>query len=179
MTENTTFPFAFPATFGFRSSSNQPQDAIKEILKNTPEESTDESNSWQVEKPEIIEHAAERTPKARHNESHDAIYIFSDVSADLERLSADGVQLDSYPTVEIQIWTLEEGDLAPRGSELQTEIVRLLGNLMDDNKARTGFNDIQPTGTSDHRNESSPRRSEHTVMGVTVEMHRRNPLGET
>ena len=154
------------------SESSQPEDAIVEVLDNIPQDSQ-EGLEWSVEKPDIIEYAGERTPKARVNESRDAIYIFSDVDHDLTRLSADGDQLDSTGPVEIQIWTLESDDVAPRCNEIQNEVIRLLGNLMDDNKDKTEQNNIQPTDKSDHRNESSARRSDHTVMSVTVEVNRR------
>ena len=67
-------------------------------------------------------------------------------------------------TIEIQIWSLDE----PETQQLQSDVVDILSQYLDDNNIRTPYSDLAPTGTDDFREQTSATHTDHYVMSVEV-----------
>ena len=158
---NSIFPWTWPIQWS--ETRNKAPNQIKELLIKS------ETSQWAYGKPEIIELLTERTGQERINESRDALYIWEPTEADITRLSADGTQIDEFPTVQVLIWSLDE----TTAMQHQSDVIQILGSYMDDNKQETNFNNIEPTSREDLRNERMANRADHFVMGVTVSMRRK------
>ena len=93
------------------------------------------------------------------------LYVWSPTGSTLERFSSDGDKFDRQDTIEIQIWSLDE----PETQQLQSDVVDILSQYLDDNKIRTPFSDLAPTGIDDFREQTSATHTDHYVMSVEVE----------
>ena len=92
------------------------------------------------------------------------LYVWSPTGSTLERFSSDGDKFDRQDTIEIQIWSLDEAET----QQLQIDVVDILSQYLDDNKIRTPFSDLAPTGTDDFREQTSATHTDHYVMSVEV-----------
>ena len=92
------------------------------------------------------------------------LYVWSPTGSTLERFSSDGDKFDRQDTIEIQIWSLDE----PETQQLQSDVVDILSQYLDDNKIRTPYSDLAPTGTDDFREQTSATHTNHYVMSVEV-----------
>ena len=92
------------------------------------------------------------------------LYVWSPTGSTLDRFSGDGDKFDRQDTIEIQIWSLDE----PETQQLQNDVVDILSQYLDDNKIRTPFSDLAPTGTDDFREQTSATHTDHYVMSVEV-----------
>ena len=92
------------------------------------------------------------------------LYVWSPTGSTLERFSSDGDKFDRQDTIEIQIWSFDE----PETQQLQSDVVDILSQYLDDNKIRTPFSDLAPTGVDDFREQTSATHTDHYVMSVEV-----------
>jgi len=159
----------FPITFDTAFSENlaNPVNQVTELLRQT------DSSDYVGTKPEIIEDVWERTPQARINESRDAVYVWQPVDGEIERVTADGDLLFRENTVEVWVYVLED---KKRAVQLRNDILQFFTKFIDDNKANTQFNDIQPVNDMDNRPGNLPRDSSHDVMGLTLELNKRQSV---
>jgi len=146
------------------STEQNPVDAITDLLQQT-----DDTN-YTGTKPEVVERIFERTPQARHNESRDAIYVWQPVDGEIDRVTADGTLLLREDTVEILIYVLED---EARAVQLQQDLIQFFSDYIDDNKADTQFNHVQPTDLTDGRPENLPRDTGYHITGITLELNKR------
>lgn len=93
------------------------------------------------------------------------IYVWSPVDSTLERFSIDDGELRENNTVEIQIWTLDEQEAVT----LSNDIVEILSKYMADNKDRTPYAEVQPSGLSDFREQKNARMTNHYIMSVEID----------
>ena len=92
------------------------------------------------------------------------LYVWSPTGSTLERFSSDGDKFDRQDTIEIQVWSFDE----PETQQLQNDVVDILSQYLDDNKIRTPFSDLAPTGVDDFREQTSATHTDHYVMSVEV-----------
>jgi len=149
------------------SSESNPVNAVTDLLQQTDD--TDYTGT----KPEVIEDVWERTPQARLNETRDAVYIWQPVDGEIERVTADGDLLFRENTVEVWVYVLED---KPRAVQLREDILQFLSDYIDDNKENTEFNDVQPVNDMDNRPSNLPRNTSHDVMGVTLDLNKRQSV---
>jgi len=161
---NSTFPLTFSATF--TNSLEQPAEEIRRLLRQT--------TAWTGDAPDAVELLHETTGQTKENRNGEFMYVWEPIAADIQRFSADGVRYDWNPQVEIIITTLESADQGTRATQLQRDVIDILAGFMDDNKERTNFNNIEPVGTDDLRNEFQARFTNHHVMAVQCELRQHN-----
>jgi hypothetical protein len=93
------------------------------------------------------------------------LYVWSPTSSSLEQFSMDGTRFDRTDAIEIQIWSLDETE--PR--QLQDDVVAICSQYLDDNRVRTPYSTVEPTGVNDFREQKTARRTEHYVMSVEID----------
>jgi len=162
---DTQFPISFNATFS--ENLENPVNQVTKLLRQT------DDSDYVGTKPAIIEDVWERTPQARLNESRDAVYIWQPVDGEIERVTADGDLLFRENTVEVWVYVLEDKQ---RAVQLRKDILQFFADYIDDNKANTRFNDIQPVNDMDNRPGNLPRDSSHDVMGLTLDLNKRQSV---
>lgn len=121
---------------------------------------------WGVDPPTVKRYwddtQSERGPGA---DQPAILYVWSPTGSTLDRFSRDGDEFDREDTVEVQAWSLDETEC----ERLQRDVVDILSKYLDDNRVRTPYNDLAPTGTEDFREQTARRRTDHYVMAVEVE----------
>jgi len=149
------------------SSESNPVNAVVDLLEQTTD------SDYTGTKPEVIEAVWQRTPQARLNESRDAVYVWQPTDGEIERVTADGDLLFRENSVEVWVYTLED---KARAVQLREDILLFFADYIDDNKANTRFNDIQPANDMDNRPGNLPRDSSHDVMGLTLDLNKRQSV---
>lgn len=119
--------------------------------------------TWTNTTPEVHK-LHDLTPRARENNSDDAVYVWSPAETNFERFSADGDNLLQDDTVEIVVATLDE----TRTARLIEDVVDVMGQYIDDNETDTTFHSVEPSAAADDRAETVVRSTQHFTGTVTV-----------
>jgi len=93
------------------------------------------------------------------------LYVWSPTGSTLDRFSIDGDKFEREDAIEVQAWTLD----ATETRQLQSDVVDILSQYLDDNERQTPYTDVQPTNTEDFREQKPARTTDHYVMSVEVE----------
>jgi hypothetical protein len=148
------------------SSKTDSRAMAKEIL----ETNTD----WPDADP-IIEFNEDVPQKAKENTQDPAIYIMKSVGDELERFSAAFGELTEDETVNMMVWIL--GDTESESNRLarqyRNEIVNIFREYMNDNYTNIEFHRAEPSNTTDFREQSIARQTDHYIYGVEVDTHRK------
>ena len=124
-----------------------------------------DSQQWTPDTPDIRNYWDDSGSERGNGADMPAVlYVWSPTGSTLERFSSDGDKFDRQDTIEIQIWSLDE----PETQQLQSDVVDILSQYLDDNKIRTPYSDLAPTGTDDFREQTSATHTDHYVMSVEV-----------
>jgi len=139
-------------------------DAIVEILDRT----SDGSYNRTLDAPDRIAPIWEYDHNDRINYDKPAVYVWSPADGSISKFSIDGDNFLDDTTIEILIMTLD-----PKlTKDYQLDILQIIADYYDDNKALTDFYDIKPTGKADLRNEHVSGRTDHYIASVTLETNR-------
>ena len=124
-----------------------------------------DSQQWTPDTPDIRNYWDDSGSERGNGADMPAVlYVWSPTGSTLERFSSDGDKFDRQDTIEIQIWSLDEAET----QQLQSDVVDILSQYLDDNKIRTPYSDLAPTGTDDFREQTSATHTDHYVMSVEV-----------
>ena len=121
---------------------------------------------WTTDTPDVKRYGEDSSSERGNGADMPAVlYVWSPTGSTLDRFSGDGDKFDRQDTIEIQIWSLDE----PETQQLQSDVVDILSQFLDDNKIRTPYSDLAPTGVDDFREQTSATHTDHYVMSVEVE----------
>jgi len=143
------------------TSDPDPVNAIVDILND------ETRKNWTNRKPSIIESLDESTPKARENEDSDAIYVRGP-GLDIERHSAEGDLFREDGTVDILIYSLDKN----RSTALKRDVIGFIKEYVNDNFSQTAHHNIEPVSTTDNRQATVARQTDHFVSLVEVSVER-------
>jgi|AKVG01.1.fsa_nt_gi hypothetical protein len=104
--------------------------------------------------------------KTKFNRPQDSIYVWTPISTDIEKFSADGDSLDERPTVEVLVFSLNQR----KAKQYARDVIDNLRQYMADNNRNTEFVEIEPTELGDQRNEHTTRKSDHYIFSVQFEL---------
>jgi hypothetical protein len=99
------------------------------------------------------------------------LYVWSPTGSSLERFSMDGTRFDRSDTIEVQCWSLD----ATEAEQLRRDVVDIISEYLDDNETDTPYTDIQPTTSSDFREQKQARRTDHYITSVEIETRDLDP----
>lgn len=129
---------------------------------------------WPCAKPNV-EVAEDVTRKAKENRIEPSLYVYKDGSDDIERFSADGLELSENESVRVDIWILSscnESPVATISREYRNRVVNIMSAYMNDNYTRTEFHGIEPVNSTDFRQQNITRKTDHYIYSVEIETHR-------
>lgn len=148
------------------TSADDAVDAVIDLLQNAA------ATDWTPATPTIKQwwddSQSERGPGAGQAA---ILYVWSPTGSSLDRFSMDGTRFDRSDNIEIQVWSLDETET----EQLRRDVVDILSQYLDDNETQTPYSDIQPTVSSDFREQNQARRTDHYVSSVEVETRDLDP----
>ncbi len=150
------------------TDETEPVDAIKDLLEKQ------DSTAWTNQDP-VIEYTFE-TPFAERGPGDGQppeLYVWQPVDANLEKLTADGRYLDETPTVEVQIWTLQEDECL----EYQRDVIQIFGEYLDTQQGVTPYITFEPSSARDYRSDHLPRKTNHYLSTVEIDARRLSTTG--
>jgi hypothetical protein len=143
-----------------------PADQIKSLLAQTS------GGNWTGDKPTVKHYwddaQGERGPGASQAP---ILYVWQPTGSTLDRFSMDGTRFDRGDTVEIQVWSLDEG----RAVQVQRDVTDFISEYLDDNAVQTPASDIAPVTEDDFREQNPARKTDHYVMSVEIEIRGLQP----
>jgi len=146
--------------FVVSSFATDPREVAIDLLKG--------NSGWPGDEPEF--YLAEEVPmKGRQNNRNTAIYVQLIGGAGLNRYAPTDQTLQEIETVRVDIWTLE-GESTAR--EYRNEVINTFRRYMADNFTRTKFHDVQPTDSTDFREQKIARQTDHYIYSVEIEFER-------
>jgi hypothetical protein len=147
-------------------SVDAPADQIKSLLAQTS------GGNWTGDKPTVKHYwddaQGERGPGASQAP---ILYVWQPTGSTLDRFSMDGTRFDRGDTVEIQVWSLDEG----RAVQVQRDVTDFISEYLDDNAVQTPASDIAPVTEDDFREQNPARKTDHYVMSVEIEIRGLQP----
>lgn len=153
----------FDKTFDSQFGGSYDTDAVSTIMDLL---SVEDDRAWTIRAPQIKrwwdDAQSERGPGA---DQPGVLYVWSPTGSSLDRFSMDAQVYDRNDTVEIQAWSLDEAET----EQLRQDVVRILSAYLDDNETLTPFTDIQPTTSTDFREQKQARKTNHYIASVEVE----------
>lgn len=160
------FDAGFTAAFG---GTADPADEVYQIVRLLRNAHEDE---WTLTTPRIRRYwddaQSERGPGAGQPP---LLYVWSPTGSTLDQFSRDATRFDQTDTVEIQAWSLDPTE----SQKLQTDVTRVLGKYLDDNRINTPYSTVAPTAQNDFREQKPARKTEHYVMSVEVDLRGLSP----
>ena len=172
MTNYTTFPTTFDATFGDGrplTGESAPVEAITELL-----EGAEQFGVWNTADPNVYKwwdrSQSERGPGQGQPPE---LYVSSLTGAPIERISAEGALLQEEPTVEIWVYTLSESDTA----QLARDVIQFMSEYMDNQEKQSPFVDIVPSNVEDFREQKLAQHTDHFVYQVEISLERLSNTG--
>jgi hypothetical protein len=125
-----------------------------------------DATEWQPATPTVKHYwddaQSERGPGA---DQPAILYVWSPTGSTLDRFSMDGDKFDREDSVEVQAWSLDETTT----EQLQSDVVDILSQYLDDNETETPYTDVAPVGAEDFREQKPARTTDHYVMSVECE----------
>jgi len=107
----------------------------------------------------------ETTEKGRQNNPENALYVWSPTDTDIQQFDGEYSQTIQNATVEVQVWTLDEGE-TERGYR---DVVNILTSYANNNESITNFQYIRPQTMADNRSEKIARQTDHYIASVQIE----------
>jgi hypothetical protein len=143
-----------------------PAEQIKSLLAQTS------GGNWTGDKPTVKHYwddaQGERGPGASQAP---VLYVWQPTSSTLDRFSMDGTRFDRGDTVRVQVWSLDER----RAVQVQRDVTAFISEYLDDNAVQTPASDIAPVTEDDFREQNPPRKTDHYVMSVEIEIRGLQP----
>lgn len=145
------------------SSATSAQETIKDILEGY--------TGWTLESPNVfyVQEVAEAERGPGDGQPAE-MYIWEPTGASLDAFDASYSHIDETRTVEIWVFTLEDGDIGVDNEQYQQDVIDLMSEYANDNESNTNFHRIRPTNAEDRRNEHQTRDSGHHVCAVEITM---------
>jgi len=146
-----------------RSRETDPRALAIDIMEQT--------YNWPNDKPDVFR-SEEIPQKAKQNNSDPAIYVHKPSSGEIERFSADGIDMTEDESVELHVWILDTTNPERSAREYRNEIVNTFAEYTNDNYGNTEFHRIEPTNSTDFRQEHIARQTDHYIYSVEIDTHR-------
>ena len=148
------------------TTSTDPKQAAIDIIKAI--------GKWPGDTP-LVKPSEQVPHKTKENTLQPAVYIHKPTVGEIERFSADRLDTVETETVNLTIWILEgTNNTNPEtlARQYRTTLVNLFSEYMNDNFKRTEFHNIEPTGSTDFRQEHIARQTDHYIYTVEIETER-------
>lgn len=128
--------------------------------------------TWTNTAPEVYRRWETDQQDREHN-NDPALYLWSPETSDRPALGAEYDDIDEFQFVDVSIWVLDDDDTAPSDVvDYANDVIGLVEEYGTDNKGRTEWNTIRPTGDNDLRAENVVRKTDHFVITVSVDLRR-------
>jgi len=164
-TNNSTWPWTWPITWSNGLPvTNKPHHvaATIDLLSQAAD-----YNLWRTtQPPSIREYWADSQSEKGPGAGQPAIcYVWSPTDSSLERFSVDDDELQESNNVQVQIWSLDEQEPVT----LQSDVIDILSEYMDDNNTETPYSTVEPINKSDFREQKNARSTDYYITAVEIE----------